>query len=299
MVSLGSPPALACGLLVAARDSDRDSDAIEAARCSFEGSSWARTSSSIEPSWERLRSRSPGFVAQPLRELAQLLGRGACAGRSRRCPWSARSFATSSMRCGLPVGLVADLAVRGDDGVLRVREEDRRHEQRGGDKRDQRGPPREARPEQPGLDVREASDGVAALAPDEARLGVAELEALADGDRLVVGLGRRARGRRASPGRTRAPTRARRPTRLRRPPPGPSRRSTAGRGRRARAARACRRSGPRAASCGRPLERARSASRSRRRAPRRRTAASTYHARRTDAPQPQPPPMADERRPAA
>ena len=56
----GSPSLFASGLPVAARDSDRLSDVSDAARCSFAGSTWARTSASIDPSRRGSRRGRPG-----------------------------------------------------------------------------------------------------------------------------------------------------------------------------------------------------------------------------------------------
>ena len=273
--SLGSPPALACGLLVAARDSDRDERRDRRRALLVGGVELGPDLVLDRAELREVEVEVARVRAQPLRELPQLL-------RQARA-WVVRVGAlvrevlrdlVDALR--LSVGLLADLAVRGDDGVLRVRQQDRRHEQRGGDERDQRGPPGEARPEQAGIDDREPSHGVAALAPDEARLGVAELEAVADGDRLLVVRGRP--GPR-SPGFDCANASADASA-----SPDPPSASTAsavspidGRAsRRARAGRASRRSGPRARPAA-PTRAARSASRSRRRAgrPRRPRARTT------------------------
>ena len=97
LVCSGSPPGLASGSPVAARDSDRASDASDAARCSLAGSSCARTWSSIEPSWARFRSRSSGrdrSCSASCRSSSASRVRGS----SASTPLSSRSLATSSIR---------------------------------------------------------------------------------------------------------------------------------------------------------------------------------------------------------
>ena len=97
MVSFGSPPGFACGLPVAARESARESAAMEAAFCSLAGSSCARTSSSTAPSWARFLSRSPGLVrsrSASCRSSSASWVRGSLA----LAPLPSRSFAISSMR---------------------------------------------------------------------------------------------------------------------------------------------------------------------------------------------------------
>ena len=133
----------------------------------------------------------------------------------------------------------------------------------------------------PGLDRPQAADGVAALAPDEARLGRAELEALADDDRLVVVLGGRA-GRR----RHRLGERERRRQRVARPAFGVQREGgLADRGTGADDQHQQDQEPDdrhRGGELRRPLERARRASRSRATTSATATPASTYQARRTE-----------------
>ena len=204
---------------------------------------------------------------QPFRELAQLLGqaRPRVVGVDALGPEVLRDV-VDALR--LPLRLLAHLPVQRDHRVLRVWQQHRRDEEQAGDQRDQRGPDREARAEQPGLDGPEAADGVAALAPHEAGLGRTELVALADHDRLVVVFAQPDPPCPASPGRTPTPTPARRRTRLRHPGRGRSRRSRDGRGRPAPAAPGGRRSGRRRRA-GDPTRPGRRASRSPARSPRR------------------------------
>ena len=118
----GSPSRFASGLPVAARDSARLSDVSDDARCSFAGSIWARTSVSIAPSRARLTSRSSGLVAQLAREVAQLLGQPGPR-ISASAPFALEVLGDSSSRSACALGLLADLLLLGDDGVLRVRDE--------------------------------------------------------------------------------------------------------------------------------------------------------------------------------
>ena len=183
-MTLGSPPAFACGLPVAARDSARESAAIDAARCSLDGSSCERTSSSTAPSWARLASRSDGLLRR--RSASSRSSSASCVrGSLASAPLPSSSLATSSIRSAWRSASSRTCAVLRDHGVLRVGQEHRRHDEGDGDERDEGRPRREARPEQPRVDRMQPAERVAALAADEPLLGRVDVEAGADVDRLV------------------------------------------------------------------------------------------------------------------
>ena len=106
-----------------------------------------------------------GSLAQLAGELAQLLGQLA----SRILGLVALRLEVAGQflePLGLAVGCLADVALLGDDGILRVRERQDRHEQEdGGDRRDGGGA-RPAGPEE-GRDRPERGERIASLAADE------------------------------------------------------------------------------------------------------------------------------------
>ena len=195
LVSFGSPPGFACGLPVAARDSARERAAIDAAFCSLAGSSWARTSSSTDPSWARFLSRSPGLSR------SRSASARSSSARSRAGITRLRALALEVLgdlvdALGLALRLLADLPVLRDHEVHRVRQEDRGQHQRGRDERDQGRPPRDPRAEQARIHGSQAGHRVAPLAAHEARLRLGDVERAVHRDRVVVGAHRGPGGRR-------------------------------------------------------------------------------------------------------
>ena len=195
--------AVAVGVRLAGRGPRQRSasDVSDDARCSVAGSIWARTSLSMAPESRRFAASSPGLFAQLAGEFAQFLGE-LRRGSSVVLALGVEVVGEVVEPVGLAVGGVAHLALLGDDRVLRVGEDQDRHEQERWPRRvASAGRPRPARPEQ-GRRRTQGREGVATLATDEAvgLGGVIGGRPRPPGDRRppvapMPGTRRRARGR--------------------------------------------------------------------------------------------------------